>query len=155
MNMPPSKTSAGLLMYRQHRHTLQYFLVHPGGPFFVKKNEGVWTIPKGLVGDGEELLAAAQREFNEETGFTPTEPFVSLGHVQQKSGKTVHVWAFEGDFDPGQLVSNTCEILWPPRSGQRLIIPEVDRGNWFNEEEARPLICAEQQVLFQRLASVL
>src|SRR5271170_2293283 len=108
-----AKRSAGLLMYRKVRGVLEVFLVHPGGPFYAKKDEGVWTIPKGEYGSGEEPLDAAQREFTEETGFVARGPFVSLGEVKQKSGKRVVAWAFEGDSDPKLLTSNLCEIEWP------------------------------------------
>lgn len=150
-----SKISAGLLLFRRRGQGLEYFLVHPGGPYFANKHEGVWTAPKGLVEAGEDLLSAARREFHEETGFSAAPPFLPLGHVKQKSGKTTYLWAFEGDCAPEQLVSNTCEIVWPPHSRKKLTIPEIDRGGWFGEEEARALIRAEQQVLIERLDAVL
>lgn len=114
------KQSAGLLMYRHAPIGLEVFLVHSGGPYFAKQNEGAWTIPKGEYVAGEEPLAAAQREFHEETGFTAEEPFAELGSIRQKSGKTVLAWAFEGDCDPDLLISNTCEIEWPPRSKKKI-----------------------------------
>jgi len=107
-------------MYRHSGSEIEVFLVHPGGPFWAKKDKGAWTVPKGEYGPDEDALQAACREFREETGFTPIGPFVELGRVQQKSGKLVTVWTFEGDCDPDQLVSNTCEIEWPPRSGRRM-----------------------------------
>ena len=142
-------------MYRSSNGELEIFLVHPGGPYWEHKDQGVWTVPKGRVEDGEDLLAAAQREFEEETGFTPAPPFFALRSVQQKSGKTTFVWAFEGDCDPARLVSNTCSIVWPPRSGQEITIPEVDRGGWFSMADAQSLIREEQRVLLQRLSDVL
>jgi len=149
------KPSAGLMMYRRVDAQVEVFLVHPGGPIWAKKNEGSWTIPKGEYEPDEEPLGAAKREFLEETGFTTRGDFVDLGSVRQKSGKIVVAWAFEGDCDPEGLVSNICEIEWPPRSGKRLEIPEVDKGRWFPMEQARTFIRAEQEsllsVLLQRL----
>ena len=127
------------------------FLVHPGGLYWSQKNEGCWTLPKGEYEDGEEALAAAQREFQEETGFTASAPFLELGSVRQKSGKVVLAWAFAGDCDPGQLVSNTCEVEWPFRSGKHIVIPEVDRGAWFTVRDAVRFIRDEQQALLLRL----
>ena len=145
------KASAGLLMYRIGDGELEVFLVHPGGPYWAKQNEGSWTLPKGEYESGEDSLSAAIREFQEETGFTATEPFVELGSVQQKSGKFVAAWAFEGDCNPAELVSNTCEVEWPPRSKQLIVIPEIDRGAWFNTAEAEIFIRKEQQPLLARL----
>jgi len=143
------------MMYRRVDAQVEVFLVHPGGPIWAKKNEGSWTIPKGEYEPDEEPLGAAKREFLEETGFTTRGDFVDLGSVRQKSGKIVVAWAFEGDCDPEGLVSNICEIEWPPRSGKRLEIPEVDKGRWFPMEQARTFIRAEQEsllsVLLQRL----
>ncbi len=153
--MPSTAVSAGLLMFRKRDHGLEFFLVHPGGPFFAGKEAGFWTVPKGLVEAGENLLATAQREFTEETGFTPAPPFFELGAVRQKSGKTTHVWAFQGDCDPSAMVSNSCQIAWPPNSGRTLTIPEVDRGGWFNAEQARGLIRREQCALLDRLPGAL
>lgn len=150
-----NKRSAGLLMYRRASSggALQVFLVHPGGPFWAKKD--AWTVPKGEYDDNEEPLAAAIREFREETGFTPHEPYLDLGTIQQTNGKLVHAWAFEGDCDPAQLVSNTCEIDWPPRSGRKLTIPEVDRGAWFTLDDARSRIFKGQEHLLAALAEEL
>lgn len=138
-------------MYRKRVGTVEVFLVHPGGPIWTKKNEGAWTIPKGEYDANEEPLAAAQREFAEETGFMATSPFIELGSVRQKSGKIVVAWAFAGDCLPADLKSNSCEIEWPPRSGRRLEIPEVDRGDWFSFERARTYIRAEQIPLLDSL----
>jgi predicted NUDIX family NTP pyrophosphohydrolase len=145
------KQSAGLLMYRRSGDALEVFLVHPGGPYFSKMNEGSWTLPKGEYEVGEEPLAAAQREFQEETGFDANEPFMELGTIKQKSGKLVLAWGFEGDCDPTSLVSNTCEIEWPPRSKKRIMIPEVDRGAWFSLENGRIYIREEQRPFLERL----
>ena len=145
-------------MYRGALGTVEVFLVHPGGPYWSKKNEGSWTIPKGEYETGEEPLATAIREFQEETGFQVSEPLIALGSVRQKTGKIVVAWAFEGNCEPADLVSNTCEIEWPPRSGKKLVIPEVDRGDWFSLDRARKVIRNEQtpllDALTQQLASI-
>lgn len=133
---------------------MEVFLVHPGGPFWAKKDRRAWTIPKGEYEPDENPLAAAQREFLEETGFHATQRFLDLGSIKQKSGKVVVAWAFEGDCDPANLTSNPCEIEWPPRSGNRLEIPEVDRGRWFSIAEAREYIREEQQALLDRLTAM-
>jgi predicted NUDIX family NTP pyrophosphohydrolase len=148
------KRSAGLIMFRHLKEELEVFLVHPGGPIWAKKDEGAWTVPKGEYGDDEDPLAAAQREFEEETGFKATGEFLNLGTIKQKSGKHVTAWAFKGDCDPADLKSNTCEIEWPPRSGARLEIPEVDRGRWFSIEEARKYIREEQRPLLDNLCAL-
>ena len=145
------KQSAGLLMFRKAEAGQEVFLVHPGGPYWARKNEGAWTLPKGEYEEGEEGLAAGQREFQEETGFVANGPFLDLGSVRQKSGKVVVAWAFEGDCDPAQLVSNTCEVTWPPRSTSRITIPEVDRGAWFSLTQAAVFIRDEQRALLLRL----
>jgi predicted NUDIX family NTP pyrophosphohydrolase len=140
-----AKRSAGLLMFRRKGGELEVFLVHPGGPFWAGKDAGAWTVPKGEYVEGEEPLDAAKREFAEETGFEARGEFIDLGTVRQTSGKIVNAWAFEGDCDPEKLVSNTCEIEWPPRSGRKLEIPEVDRGAWFTMEAARKRILKTQE----------
>ena len=140
-----AKRSAGLLMFRRKGGELEVFLVHPGGPFWSGKDAGAWTVPKGEYVEGEEPLDAAKREFAEETGFEARGEFIDLGTVRQTSGKIVNAWAFEGDCDPEKLVSNTCEIEWPPRSGRKLEIPEVDRGAWFPMEAARKRILKTQE----------
>ncbi|MBB6145753.1 putative NUDIX family NTP pyrophosphohydrolase [Silvibacterium bohemicum] len=138
------KLSAGLLMYRRSHDGIEVFLVHPGGPFWAQKDLGAWSIPKGEYLEGELPLQAAMREFREETGFeVDGEPF-ELGTIKQNSGKLVSVWAIEGDCDPASLVSNTCEIEWPPRSGRKMEIPEVDRGAWFDIDQARQHILQSQ-----------
>lgn len=141
-------------MYRRTSDEVEVFLVHPGGPIWVKKDKGAWTIPKGEYEPEENALAAALREFEEETGFRATEEFIDLGSIKQKSGKLVAAWAFEGDCDPAELMSNTCEIEWPPRSGRRLEIPEVDRGGWFSISEAHEYLREEQRELLRRLSAI-
>lgn len=145
------KRSAGLLMYRMHNCELQVLLVHPGGPFWAKKDAGAWSLPKGEYQDTEVPLAAAQREFNEETGFTVGGPFLELGSIKQAGGKVFTAWAFEGDCDPAELRSNLCEIEWPPRSKRLLSIAEVDRGEWFSVAEARTRILKAQEPFLDRL----
>lgn len=146
------KKSAGLLMYRRAAAAgLQVLLAHPGGPFWHAKDDGAWTLPKGEYEETEEPLAAARREFTEETGFDSAPPFVPLGEVAQKSGKRILAWAFEGDCDPARLRCNTFELEWPPRSGRRQSYPEVDRIGWFTLDEARRKMNPTQAVLLQRL----
>lgn len=141
------KRSAGVLLYRRRGAELEVFLVHPGGPFWRKKDNGAWTIPKGAIEPGEEPLAAARREFAEETGFALDGDFVELGSFKQPGGKIVAVWALEGDCDPAELVSNEFEMEWPPRSGSCARFPEVDRGAWFGVEEAREKLLVGQRPL--------
>lgn len=148
------KRSAGLLMFRRTSHTLEVFLVHPGGPIWAKKDKGAWTIPKGEYEPDEDPLAAARREFEEETGFHSAGEFFDLGSIQQKSGKIVTAWAFEGDCNPDKLTSNTCEIEWPPHSGRRIGIPEVDRGRWLSISEAHEYVREEQRELLRRLSKI-
>src|SRR5271155_3873963 len=136
--------SAGLLMYRFRESQIEVFLVHPGGPFWAKKDLEAWSIPKGEYSEGEDPLMAARREFNEETGFEAVGNFLDLGTIRQAGGKFVSVWAVEGDCDPAQLRSNTCMIEWPPRSGRQIEIPEVDSGAWFSIGEARQRILKSQ-----------
>jgi predicted NUDIX family NTP pyrophosphohydrolase len=142
-------------MYRGRRRDLEVFLVHPGGPHFAKKDEGYWTIPKGEYLDGEQPLEAAVREFQEETGFNASGDFLELGWIKQKGGKIVSGWAFEGDCDPDKLISNHCEVEWPPKSGRRIEIPEVDRGAWFSLKEAKKRIKPTQIPLLERLSLAL
>ncbi|HEY1985262.1 MAG TPA: NUDIX domain-containing protein [Terracidiphilus sp.] len=146
------KRSAGLLLYRNRAGALEVFLVHPGGPFWAKKDWGAWSIPKGEYGEDEDPLSAARREFEEETGFTAQDRLLELGEVKQGGGKVVKAWAAEGDCDPAGLVSNLCEIEWPPRSGRTMEIPEVDRGAWFSITEARDRILKSQQDFLERLS---
>jgi len=149
-----TEVSAGILPFRRRRE-LEVLLGHPGGPFWTRKDAGVWTIPKGLVEPGEELLAAALREFTEETGFKARAPFIALAPVKQKSGKTVHGFACAGDFDPEDLVCNAFEIEWPPRSGRRERFPEIDRVAWFGLEQARAKILGYQRPFLDELERTL
>ncbi|MGD0443498.1 MAG: NUDIX domain-containing protein [Edaphobacter sp.] len=146
------KRSAGLIMYRLREGELQVFLVHPGGPFWAHKDMGAWTIPKGEYPDTEDPLNAARREFREETGFNAEGLFQELGEIRQAGGKIVTAWAFEGDCDPANLISNLCEIEWPPRSQTRIQIPEVDRGEWFSIAQAHERILNSQRPLLEGLA---
>jgi predicted NUDIX family NTP pyrophosphohydrolase len=131
-----SKQSAGLLLFRKQKDRLEVFLVHPGGPFWAKKDLGSWSISKGEFNE-EDALVAAKREFYEETGLpAPQGEYIPLTPVKQKGGKTVHAWAAEGEIDAGQIRSNSFEMEWPPRSGKRQAFPEIDRGAWFSVEEA-------------------
>ena len=144
--------SAGVLLYRRRGTRTEVFLVHPGGPFWARKDEGAWSVPKGLVDPDEEELAGARREFTEETGFdaggTGTEH--DLGSFRQPSGKRVHVWAIEGDCDPAQLESNLFEMEWPPKSGRTASFPEVDRGSWFERAEALLKIVSGQRPILEK-----
>lgn len=142
-------------MYRLGAAGLEVLLVHPGGPYWKNKDHGAWTLPKGEVSDGEDPLAAARREFGEETGFPSGGPFLPLGELRQKGGKRVTAWAFEGDCDPAQVVSNTFELEWPPRSGRMQSFPEVDRARWFAPEDARRALLASQAPFIDRLEAAL
>jgi predicted NUDIX family NTP pyrophosphohydrolase len=139
-----------LLLYRRHP-SLEVFLVHPGGPLGRRRDLGAWSIPKGELGEGEDPFVAAQREFAEETGHAPAGDFVDLGEVVQQSGKHVRAWAVEGALDPARLRSNTFSLMWPPRSGRFIEVPEVDRGEWFDLAEARRRILPAQAALLDRL----
>jgi predicted NUDIX family NTP pyrophosphohydrolase len=146
------KTSAGLLMFRRGAGgALEVLLAHPGGPYWRNKDAGAWTLPKGEYTDPEEPLAAAQREWREETGFPTNPPFEPLGHVTNKSGKRITAWAFEGDCDPDALRCNTFEVEWPPRSGRMQSFPEIDRVQWFALDEARARIHEAQAPFLDRL----
>jgi predicted NUDIX family NTP pyrophosphohydrolase len=140
-----AQVSAGLLVYRRKPDGMEVLLAHPGGPFWAKKDLGAWTIPKGLVERADDVLATAQREFTEETGFAAHGPFLPLSPVKQTSGKIVHAFACEDDFDPAQLVSNIFELEWPPRSGRVQSFPEVDRAGWFDLAQAMDKIIAYQR----------
>ena len=145
--------SAGLLLYRPRNSGVQVFLVHPGGPYWAKKDEGAWSVPKGLVDPGEEELACARREFKEETGFEPPQSGaeLDLGTFRQPSGKHLHIWAIEGDCDPAALHSNLFEMEWPPKSGRSARFPEVDRGAWFDRQQALLKIVTGQRPVLERL----
>lgn len=147
--------SAGLLMYRVRQGKPQALLVHPGGPFWRNKDEGAWTIPKGIVAAGEELLDAARREFLEETGFAPAGRLIALSPVKQKAGKVVHAWAVEGDIDAAAIKSNTFMMEWPPRSGKQAEFPEVDRAEWFDLETAKKKMNPAQAAFVVELEQVL
>ncbi len=149
------KQSAGLLMYRIYDGRPEIFLVHPGGPFWSKKDFGAWSIPKGEYADGEDAFAAARREFFEETGFEPRGEFWELGTLRQPSGKRVTAWAFEGDCDAGAVRSNTFRMEWPPRSGHQAEFPEVDRAAWFPIEIAREKILKGQLGFIDELCRAL
>jgi predicted NUDIX family NTP pyrophosphohydrolase len=142
-----SEVSAGLLVWRGH----EVLLAHPGGPYWARKDAGAWTIPKGLVEAGDDLLATAQREFTEETGFVARGPFAPLRAVRQKSGKTVHAFACAGDFDPDKLASNSFEMEWPPRSRRMKSFPEVDRVAWFSLRQAHEKILPYQAPFLDEL----
>lgn len=131
-------------MFRRRHGAVEVLLAHPGGPFWVRRDEAAWTLPKGEIAPAEEPLAAARREFLEETGFASEPPFLPLGELRQKSGKRISAWAFEGDADPAGLVSNLFELEWPPRSGRMQSFPEIDRVQWFGFEEARRKLIAGQ-----------
>jgi predicted NUDIX family NTP pyrophosphohydrolase len=149
-----AKTSAGILLYRGEGDSLEVLLVHPGGPFWAKKDEGAWSIPKGELDDGEEPRACALRELEEEIGSSlglVPEQLNELGEVRLKSGKRVQGWAAEGDFDPSTLRSNSFAMEWPPRSGKEREFPEVDRAEWFAPEQARPKINPAQAAFIDRL----
>jgi predicted NUDIX family NTP pyrophosphohydrolase len=150
-----SQTSAGLLLFRRSPGSLELFLAHPGGPFWRGRDAGAWTIPKGLTEPGEDLLAAACREFEEETGVKPLGPFLPLGSVRQKAGKVIHAWAWEGDADPAAVTSNTMKAEWPRGSGRWLTFPEVDRCAWFTPDEARDRLNPAQAELVDRLQAAL
>ena len=149
------RLSAGLLMYRIKDGAIQVLLAHPGGPFFRNKDEGAWSIPKGEPDGEEDLLATAQREFEEETGVKPAGPFIPLRAVKQKGGKVVHAWAFQGDCDPQAIQSNTFTMEWPPKSGQQQEFPEIDRAEFFDLAMARKKIKAGQERLIEELEALL
>lgn len=146
--------SAGILLFRRDDGEVRFLLVHPGGPFWAKKDAGAWSIPKGGIEDGEEPRACAIRELEEELGAAPEldpEELIELGQVRQKAGKVVEAWAAEGEFDPAALASNTFAMEWPPRSGKQQEFPEVDRAEWFDLETAREKIIAAQAEFLDRL----
>ena len=149
------KQSAGLLVHRLRGATREVFLVHPGGPFWAKKEAGAWSIPKGEFAADEDALAAARREFTEETGMVVDEPFASLGTVRQAGGKTIHGFSAAADFDAGKIVSNTFSLEWPPRSGRFAEFPEVDRAGWFPLEAAAEKINPAQAEFLGRLRAAL
>jgi predicted NUDIX family NTP pyrophosphohydrolase len=147
-----SRRSAGLLLYRIREAAIEVLLVHPGGPYWKNKDEGAWSIPKGEFLPEEDPLAAARREFFEETGVAIEGELRALKPLRQPGGKIVHAWAVEADLDPPTIVSNTFEIEWPPRSGRLQSFPEIDRGAWFSLPEARRKILRGQVPLLEELA---
>jgi len=151
---PMPKKSAGLLMYRRPRGVLEVFLVHPGGPFWQKKDAGSWSIPKGEYMPGEDPLEAAKREFQEETSFMASGEFIPLTPRKQPSGKIISAWAFEGDCDASAIKSNTFLIEWPPRSGREQEFPEVDRAGWFSIPVAKEKIIKGQSGFLEELTQV-
>lgn len=149
-----SLCSAGILLYRFADGRLEVMLVHPGGPYWARKDDGAWTLPKGLCQADEDPLDAARREFREETGFEVHGRLVGLGRLKQPSGKTMHAWAVEQDVDASKLVSNTFSLEWPPRGGVTRQFPEVDRGQWFAPDEARRKILPGQAAFIDRLEAL-
>ncbi len=149
------KQSAGILLYRKSEGILQIFLVHPGGPFYKNKDAGAWSVPKGEFLDDEYPLAAAKREFEEETGQAIDGSFIKLDPVTLKSGKTVYAWAVEGDIDHETIYSNSFEMEWPPKSGKNQSFPEIDRAGWFSADEARLKINPAQAKLIDNLIEVI
>jgi predicted NUDIX family NTP pyrophosphohydrolase len=153
-----SKHSAGILLFRRAGGAVEFLLVHPGGPFWRRKDLGAWTIPKGQIEDEEEARACAVRELEEELGQAPEldpEQLIELGSIRQRAGKVVDAWAAEADFDPATLASNTFSMEWPPRSGSEQEFPEVDRAEWFDLETARQKILPAQAELLDRLVELL
>jgi len=150
-----AKQSAGVLLYRLRDAAPQVFLVHPGGPFWAKKDAGAWSIPKGEAAPGEDLLACAQREFAEETGVALAGPFLPLAPIKQSGAKVVHAWALEGDCDAAAIKSNTFDLEWPPRSGRIQAFPEIDRAGWFGLALAREKINPGQRGLLDALERLL
>ena len=156
--MVKKNASAGLVIYRRMQGAespIEFFLVHPGGPYWTRKDDGAWSIPKGEIEMGENLLAAAKRETREETGFAVRGRFQRLPPVRQPSGKLVHPWAVEADVDPADLKPGTFEMEWPPRSGRLASFPEVDRAAWFGSKEAMVKILAGQRPILVKLMAKL
>jgi predicted NUDIX family NTP pyrophosphohydrolase len=149
-----AKVSAGILLFRKAPAGLEVMLVHPGGPFWAKKDLGAWSIPKGLADEGEDLLEAAKREFLEETGAAVEGEFLDLGSHKQPGGKTISAWACEADFDPGSLRSNTFSLEWPPRSGRTAEFPEIDRAAWYSIEDALEKINKGQKPILAALEAL-
>src|ERR1700688_2364077 len=149
-----AKISAGLIMYREQNGQIEVLLVHLGGPFWKNKDRRAWFVPKGEIHPGEDLLDAAKREFQEETGFVPRGDFLSLGSVKHKGGKTVRAWAFAANCDPSTLKSNTFEMEWPPKSGRMTTFPEIDRANFFTFEAARDKMHPAEFEFLSRLKNI-
>jgi predicted NUDIX family NTP pyrophosphohydrolase len=149
------RESAGLVLFRRRDGRVEVLLGHPGGPYWTSKDDGAWSIPKGGILPGEDPLDSAIREFVEETGFEPSEPYIALGSITQRSGKVVHAWAFEGDCEPSQLASIKTQTEWPPRSGRMIDIPELDRVAFFDLAHAHRAINVAQAELLDRLVAKL
>ena len=149
------RKSAGLLVYKKQRDEVEVFLVHPGGPFWKGKDKGAWSIPKGEFEEGEETLAAAKREFKEETGQQVNGDFIELKTIKQKSGKLVYAWAVEGQVDAENIVSNTFKLEYPYKSGKWIMVPEVDKAAWFSVKEAKEKINPAQAELIEDLVKKL
>ncbi|HEX4079623.1 MAG TPA: NUDIX domain-containing protein [Rhizomicrobium sp.] len=150
-----AQRSAGLLLFRRQGAAPGFFLVHPGGPFWAKKDEGAWSIPKGLYAESEEPLDAARREFREETGFGVEGEFVGLGEFRQPGGKVISAWMIEADCDAAMVKSNIFTLEWPPRSGKTAEFPEVDRAGWFDSPEAFVKILHGQKPILERALELL
>ncbi len=150
-----NKISAGMLMYSKQKDIFKYLLVHPGGPFWVNKNEGAWTIPKGEVDDNADILETAKRELLEETGLTPSDTLIELGSIKQKGGKTVYAWAFEGELNGEIKCTSFCNIEYPIKSGKFIRIPEIDKGGMFSKEETRKLINPAQYEFIEKLEKII
>lgn len=156
MKKGKAKISAGLLMFKRSQGCLKFLLAHPGGPFFQQKDEGWWTIPKGLPEMGEELLQTAIREFREETGIISAPPYLPLGEVKQKGGKTVHAWAFEGEWEESSGIQcNSFRMEWPLKSGKYQSFPEVDQAAWMDSKTALRKINEAQQAFIRKLSETL
>jgi predicted NUDIX family NTP pyrophosphohydrolase len=151
----PKRNSAGLVMYRIRDGELEFLIVHPGGPFWAKKDAGSWFVPKGEIEAGEDELAAARREFQEETAIIPGGPFLDLGEVTHKSGKRVRAWAFRGDCEPAAVVSNTFSMEWPPRSGRMQSFPEIDMAQFVDARRAREKLNPAEFAFIERLQGIL
>lgn len=149
------KKSAGLVMYRYRDSNLEVFLVHPGGPYWAKKDDGAWSIPKGEYSDNEEPFVAAKREFKEETGYDAEGDFISLTPIKQPSRKLISAWAFEGDCDASTIKSNAFTMEWPPRSGKQAEFPEVDRAEWFSTNQAKKKLLKGHIGLIEELCEIL
>jgi predicted NUDIX family NTP pyrophosphohydrolase len=154
-NLPNKKKSAGIILYRFRNNLAEVLLVHPGGPFWAKKDEGAWSIPKGEFEDDEDPLDAAKREIEEETGVKVSGKFIELTPVRQKSGKLVYAWAMEKEVDPELITSNSFEMEWPPKSGKRTSFPEIDKAAWFTMDEAKMKIIEGQTPLLSELLTKL
>jgi len=150
-----TKQSAGILLYKKSAGELFVFLVHPGGPFFAKKDLGAWSIPKGEFSEGEEPLTAARREFYEETGVQIDGPFMELSPIKLKSGKMIFAWACEGDLDTAKIKSNTFDLEWPPKSGRIQSFPEIDKGDWFPTAVAKTKINERQSAFIDQLIEII